>query len=130
MGEASEAFTAVVGASARIDAAGNKRVAKIIDEIYAVLPGFELAIDDLLVDNDGRKEIVLLENLSTHLQINKPDCKLQIATTKEEYQSGVKGAIIGNARVLVFKPRELNNEKPASQSTSQASMQDDDDVPF
>jgi len=94
-GETSAPFTAVVGASARIDAAGNKRVAKIIEEIYAVLPGFELGIDDLLIDNDGRKEIVVLENLAAHLQINNPDCKLQPATTKEEYLRQLYGAFQG-----------------------------------
>jgi len=95
LGEASHSFTALVGASARIDAAGNKRAAKLIDEIYAVIPELELGIDDLLVDNEGRKEIVLLENLATHLRNKYAECKLEAATTKEDYLRQLYGAFLG-----------------------------------
>jgi len=95
VGEPTESITAIVGASARIDVAGNKRIAKIIDEIFAVMPGVELSIDDVLVDKDGRKEIVLLEQLAAHLREKYSHCKLEAATTKEDYLRQLYGAFLG-----------------------------------
>lgn len=93
MGERAEPFSAVIGVSAYLDTAGNKRTAKEDDLFMAIARTTALGVEQFQhEDENGRKHIVALKELPRHLNRIRPELHLEIARNKEDYLCMLFGA--------------------------------------
>jgi energy-coupling factor transporter ATP-binding protein EcfA2 len=106
MGEKSEPFTALMGASAYLDIAGSKRTAKEEELVLAVVRSASLGVKDLLRYNDqGEEQIIPVTTLATHFKLNHPGKQLEIARGKEDYLCLLYGGLRGQTSVSRVEAR-------------------------
>ncbi|KJS30317.1 MAG: hypothetical protein VR64_16565 [Desulfatitalea sp. BRH_c12] len=110
MGDKSQPFTALIGASAYLDSAGNKRTAKEEDLVLAVVRSATLCVKDLLLSPDQGEEqageqIIPVAMLANHLKTNHPGMQVEIARGKEDYLCLLYGGLRGLSSVSRVEAR-------------------------
>ncbi|BCS97430.1 ATPase [Desulfoluna limicola] len=122
--ESGQSFTALFSATARLESSGDRRVAKEEDKCMAIFSGIELSYKDFL--RKDQKEVVPVNELSTHFRMHLPEIRFEPAQTKTDYLCRLHGALLGKgvankteainaarqwSRFMAYKPQKEGLDK-------------------
>lgn len=109
-GEAGEPFTALAGFTARLFQDGGERIARTEDELFLVVGGEPLGLEDVTDSQTdegrlGERLVVATKDLPAHLRFNYPDRPIEPAVSKTEYLQRLYGALCGLRSISESKAR-------------------------
>jgi energy-coupling factor transporter ATP-binding protein EcfA2 len=94
-GETAEPFTALIGVRAWLDATGGTPVARQDGALYLILPGQELAMEELVREEQGQRRVFPLDRLTNELTKRLGRTGVERYDTKRGYLRRLYGALRG-----------------------------------
>ena len=94
-GESAEAFTAVIGVRAHLDAAGSSRQARQDELLLMLLPGEMLSLGDFQREQDGQRHLIPLTELPNLLRQRLGKAQVEVYDKKSQYLARLYGALRG-----------------------------------
>ena len=94
-GESAEAFTAVIGVRAHLDAAGSSRQARQDELLLMLLPGEMLSLSDFQREQDGARHLIPLTELPNLLRQRLGKAQVEVYDKKSQYLARLYGALRG-----------------------------------
>lgn len=106
-GETADAFTAVIGVRAHLDAAGSSRQARQNELLLVIVPGEMLSLSDFVTEEDGARHVIALTELPNRLRRQFGKAQVEVYDKKSAYLARLYGALRGRRDAV--SAREAKN---------------------